>query len=112
MAEAPIAQRLLRYIAVAALLSLAACASGPKIADVIQARALSDRGLDLFNAGDYPGSLKALDAVIAYGSVDDRDYTRRAAALGALKQYDKALADTDKALALAPHEWRTHLQRA
>ena len=106
------ARRWFRAVAAGAALLLAGCASQPKIADVIQARALSDRGLDQFNAGDYQGALKTLDAVIAYGSRDDRDYTRRAAALGALKQYDRALADTDKALALAPHEWRTHLQRA
>jgi tetratricopeptide (TPR) repeat protein len=94
------------------VLWLAGCASQPRIADITQARVLSDHGLDLFNAGDYKGALKALNAVIAFGSVDDRDYTRRAAALGALKEYDKALADTQKALTLAPHDWHIHLQLA
>ena len=91
---------------------LAGCAAGYHISDVNDARALSDKGFGLFENGDYKGAIAALDAVIAYGTINDGDYTRRAAVYGALKQYDKALADNDKALALAPNEWRTHNQRA
>jgi Tfp pilus assembly protein PilF len=83
---------------VAAILCLAApllsgCAAGPRyhINDVTEARALSDHGFALFESGDYTGAKAALDAVIAYGTVDDKDYTRRAAIFGALKDYDRAL---------------------
>ncbi len=94
--------------------SLAGCATKPRyhINDVTEARALSDHGFALFESGDYPGAKEALDAVIAYGTVDDGDYTRRAAVFGALKDYERALADNDKALALNPDAWRTHNQRA
>jgi tetratricopeptide (TPR) repeat protein len=91
---------------------LAGCASRHHISDVNDARALSDKGFGLFENGDYKGALSALDAVIAYGTIDDGDYSRRAAVYGALKQYDKALADNDKALQLAPNAWRNHNQRA
>ncbi|MBX7199439.1 MAG: tetratricopeptide repeat protein [Rhodospirillaceae bacterium] len=101
-----------RFLCAAALL-LAGCAANPhRIGDVTEARALSDKGFAMFEAGDYMGAKTALDAVIAYGSIDDKDYTRRAAVYGALKDYERALADNDKALALDPNAWRTHNQRA
>ncbi len=96
----------------AAAMALAGCATRYHISDVNDARALSDKGFALFEDGDYKGAIAALNAVIAYGTINDGDYTRRAAVYGALKQYDKALADNDKALQLAPNEWRTHNQRA
>lgn len=102
-----------RFLLAAAALMLAGCAANPyRINDASDARALSDHAFALFEAGDYEGAKRALDAVIAFGTIDDKDYTRRAAVYGALKQYDKALADNDKALALAPDAWRTHNQRA
>ena len=106
-------RRFIRATVVAcAAATLAGCASRYHINDVTDARSLSDQGFALFETGDYKGAKDALDAVIDYGTVDDKDYTRRAAIYGALKDYDKALADNDKALALAPNEWRTHNQRA
>ena len=91
---------------------LAGCAGGYRINDVNDARSLSDKGFALFESGDYTGAKAALDAVIAYGTIDEKDYTRRATVYAALKDYEKALADNDKALQLAPNEWRTHNQRA
>jgi len=93
---------------------LAGCATppAPRISDIVEARALSDQGLALFEAGDYENAVLALDGVIAFGSVDARDYTRRAAVLGAMKKYDAALKDSDKSLQLMPGQWRAHLQRA
>lgn len=104
----------MRGAVLAATVALAGCAGGPRyrINDVTEARALSDRGFALFESGDYTGAKTALDAVIAYGTLDDKDYTRRAAVFGALKDYERALADNDKALALDPNAWRTHNQRA
>lgn len=99
-------------VMVAAAMALAGCATRYHISDVNDARALSDKGFGLFEDGDYKGAIAALDAVIAFGTINDGDYTRRAAVYGALKQYDKALTDNDKALQLAPNEWRTHNQRA
>ena len=106
--------RFMRWVMVAAGLALAGCAAQPRyhINDVTEAQALSDHGFALFETGDYAGAKDALDAVIAYGTVDDKDYTRRAAVFGALKDYERALADNDKALALDPNAWRTHNQRA
>jgi tetratricopeptide (TPR) repeat protein len=93
---------------------LAACATQPayKISDVTEARALSDRALDMFAEGDHEGAITALNAVIAYGSIDDADYARRAAVYGTLKNYDKALIDADRSVALAPRAWRRYLERA
>src|SRR5438067_1130384 len=83
------------------LLVLAGCASqGGRVSDIIQARALSDQGLEKFEAGDYKEALKSLNDVIAFGSIDDRDYTRRASVYGAMKKYEAALRDTDHALQL------------
>ena len=93
---------------------LSACASPSlhKISDITEARALSDRGLELFAAGDHRGAIAALDAVVAYGTIDDSIYARRAAVHGTLKNYDRALADADRAVALAPRTWRRYLERA
>jgi tetratricopeptide (TPR) repeat protein len=93
---------------------LAACATQPayKISDVTEARALSDHAFDMFAEGDNEGAIKALNAVIAYGTIDDADYARRAAVYGTLKDYDKALMDADRSIALAPRAWRRYLERA
>jgi tetratricopeptide (TPR) repeat protein len=82
------------------------------IEDVLDARAVSNYGLDLFAAGDLKAAVTAFNAVIDYGSIDYRDYARRAAAYGAMEKYDVALKDTEQALKLSPRQWRTHLQRA
>ncbi len=101
-------------VVIAAAAMMAACTSQPafKISDVTEARALSDHALDLFAAGDTKNAVAALDAVIAYGTVDDADYARRAAVHGTLKNYDKALADANRAIELAPRVWRRYLERA
>jgi len=93
---------------------LAACASRPeyRISDITQARAVSDLGLDLFIAGDHEGAIRALDAVVAYGSIDDAVFARRAAVYGTMKNYDKALVDANRAIELAPRAWRRYLERA
>ncbi len=82
------------------------------IEDVLDARAVSDHGLDLFVTGDVEAAIAAFDSVIDFGSVDGRDYARRAAAYGTMEKYDVALKDAERALQLSPREWRTHLQRA
>jgi len=96
----------------AVLLSACATQPGYKISDVTEARALSDRALDMFAQGDHDGAITALNAVIAYGTIDDADYARRAAVYGTLKNYDKALIDADRSVALAPGAWRRYLERA
>ena len=99
-------------LALAGLLTSCATESVYKISDVTEARALSDYGLELYTSGDVNGALKALDAVIAYGSIEADDYARRAAVYGTQKNYDKALADADRAIALSPKAWRRYLERA
>jgi len=106
----------LGYICAGVLLStlLAACATGPtyKISDVTEARELSDHALDLLMAGDANGAIRALDAVIAFGSISADDYARRAAVYGTQKKYDQAIADANRAVALDPRAWRRYLERA
>ncbi len=103
------------YVCTGAMLIalLSACATEPtyRVADIIQARALSNHGMDLFVAGDTTGAIKALNAVIAYGSINADDYARRAAVYGTQKNYDKALADANRAIELEP-SWRRYLERA
>jgi len=99
-------------VTLVALLSACAGQQGYKISDITEARALSDHGLDLFIAGDHEGAIKALDAVVAYGSIDDAVFARRAAVYGTMKNYDKALADANRAIELAPRAWRRYLERA
>ncbi len=103
---------LLGASALAVLLAGCATESVYKISDVTQARALSDYGLELYASGDVNGALKALDAVIAYGSIDADDYARRAAVYGTQKNYEKALADANRAVDLSPRAWRRYLERA
>ena len=101
--------------AAALILTLSACASttpGYKIADVTEARKLSNKGLLLLATGDTSEALKALNAVIAYGSIDDADYARRAAILGTRKEYDGALADANRAIEINSRKWRRFLERA
>ena len=92
---------------------LAACATTPqyKISDVTEARALSDHALVLLVTGDPKGAINALDAVIAYGSIDPDDYARRAAVYGTQKKYEQALADANRAVELDPKAWRRYLER-
>ncbi len=99
---------------VAAVLALSACTITReyKISDITEARALSEHGMELFVAGDTDGALKALNAVIAYGSIDANDYARRAAVYGTTKDYDKALADANRVVELAPYAWRGYYERA
>ena len=98
--------------AAAFFLSNCAIQNAYLIEDVLEARAISDHGLDLFVAGDFKAAIAAFDAVIEFGSIDNRDYTRRAADYGAIEKYDIALRNTERALQLSPREWRAHLQRA
>jgi len=93
---------------------LAACAATPryKISDVTEARALSDHALELLVTGDPNGAIRALDAVIAYGSIDPDDYARRAAVFGTQKKYEQALSDANRAVELDPKAWRRYLERA
>lgn len=104
------------YVCAGAMLAalLSACATEPayKISDVTEARALSNHSMDLFVSGDTTGAIKALNAVIAYGSIDADDYARRAAIYGTQKNYDKALADANRAVVLEPKAWRRYLERA
>lgn len=99
-------------LAVAAALSACAVSTEYKISDITEARALSDYGMELFVAGDHDSALKALSAVIAYGSLDANDYARRAVVYGTQKDYDKALADANRVVELAPRAWRGYLERA
>lgn len=94
--------------------ALAACTTTIeyKISDITEARALSEHGMALFVAGDTDGALKALNAVIAYGSIDANDYARRAVVYGTAKDYDKAIADANRVVELAPYTWRGYLERA
>jgi tetratricopeptide (TPR) repeat protein len=98
----------------ACLVLLAACAqpSPHKISDITEAQDLSDRALGMFAAGDLNGALSALNAVVAFGSIDDAVYARRAAVYGTMKHYDKALTDANRAIDLAPRTWRHYLERA
>ncbi len=93
---------------------LAACATqgAYKISDVTEARAVSDHALELLVSGDPKGAIKALDAVIAYGSIDPDDYARRAVVYGTQKKYEQALADANRAVELDPKAWRRYLERA
>lgn len=95
-------------------LLLSACATHPayKISDITEARALSDHAVELFVTGNHDGAISALNAVIAYGSIDDRDFARRAAIYGTQKDYARALADANYAIGLAPKAWRHYLERA
>ncbi len=99
-------------LASAVFLSNCATQNPYMIDNVLDARAVSDHGLDLFVEGDFESAIAAFDAVIDFGTIDNRDYKRRAAAYGAIEEYDVALRDTEQALRLAPDDWRTHLQRA
>ncbi len=97
------------------ILALSACAStgsGYKISDVTEARKLSDQGLALLAMGDTSEALKALNAVIDYGTINDADYARRAAILGTRKEYEPALADANRAIELNARNWRRFLERA
>ena len=98
--------------AAAFLLSNCATQNNYIIEDVLDARTVSNHGLDMVVAGDLKAAVAAFNAVIDYGSIDYRDYARRAAAYGAMERYDVALKDTERALKLSPGQWRTHLQRA
>ena len=99
-------------LSVALLVGGCASQSQYQIQDILDARNVSDQGLELFVTGEFEKAVEAFDAVVAFGTIDDRVYTRRAAALGAMEKYDVALRDTERALALDPDNLRIHLQRA
>jgi len=99
-------------LAVAALLAGCTSQRPQPIATQAEARAIADTALVELSAGDVATAIASLDRVIASGKAEDSDYTRRAAALGALGEYDKALADADAALKMDPDAWRTHFQRS
>lgn len=102
----------LRCLLVALLFVLSACSSTtPRISDYLDARALSDEAQALMDAGRYEEALEKLNQVIAFGSIDDIDYSRRASALGSLGRYEEAIADLDHALQLRPRNWQTQLVR-
>lgn len=102
-----------RFVLVALLLVVSACTttSGPRISDYLQARALSNKAQELIDIGEYEQAIALLDEVIAYGSIDEIDYTRRASARGSLTQYAAAIDDLNQALTLKPDNWRTQLLR-
>ena len=105
----------LRHVSAAvSFVCLAACTAVPvyNISDVTDAREVSNQGLVMLATGDTDNALNALNAVIAYGSINDADYARRAAIYGTRKNYDLALADANRAIELAPKAWRRYLERA
>lgn len=103
-----------RFVLVlAALLPLAGCStpSGPQIADYLEARALSNSAQADLDVGNYENALRSLNQVIAYGSIDEIDYARRASAFGGLRNYTAAVRDLDRAVQLAPSSWQSHMLR-
>ena len=82
------------------------------ITDPAEARAAADSALVNLSAGETQAAIASLDRVIASGKAQDSDYTRRAAAYGALGQYTQALADADAAIKMRPDAWRTYFQRS
>ncbi|MGE4063655.1 MAG: tetratricopeptide repeat protein [Rhodospirillaceae bacterium] len=100
-----------RFLLVALVCVLSACSTSSKISDYLQARALSNEAQALIDEGRYEEALAKLDQVIAFGSIDEIDYTRRASAHGSLANYGAAIADLDRALELSPGNWRTQLLR-
>lgn len=101
----------LRFLLVALLCAVSACSTSPKISDYLQARALSNEAQTLIDEGRYEEAIAKLNQVIAFGSVDEVDYTRRASAHGSLTHYAEAIADLDRALELKPGNWRSQLLR-
>lgn len=101
-------------VAVAAMILLSGCASRqpPPITTVAEARAVADTALVQLGSGEMDAAMESLDRVIASGKAQDSDYMRRAAVLGAMGQYEQALADADAALKLQPDAWRTYFQRS
>lgn len=53
----------------------------------------AEKGMDLFNSGDYKGAIKTLDAYLTDYPQDHQAFYNRGRAYEELKQYDKALAD-------------------
>lgn len=100
-----------RFYLVAILCVLSACSTSPRISDYLQARALSNEAQSLMDEGRYEEAIAKLDHVIAYGSIDAIDYTRRASAHGSMANYAGAITDLDRALDLTPADWRTQLLR-
>lgn len=65
----------------------------------------------MMDEGRYEEAIARLDQVIAFGSIDAVDYTRRASAHGSMANYAAAITDLDRALELKPSEWRTQMMR-
>lgn len=101
----------LRFLLVAVLCVLSGCSTSPKVSDYLQARALSNEAQTLIDEGRYEEAIAKLDQVIAFGSIDEIDYTRRASANGSMANYAAAISDLDRALELAPENWRSQLLR-
>jgi tetratricopeptide (TPR) repeat protein len=100
-----------RFLLVALLCLVSACSTSPKVSDYLQARALSNEAQALIDEGRYEEAIAKLDQVIAFGSIDAVDYSRRASAHGAMANYTGAISDLDRALDLEPGNWRTQLLR-
>lgn len=101
----------LRFLLVALACLATACTSSPRVSDYLQARALSNEAQALIDEGRYEEAIAKLDQVIAFGSIDAIDYTRRASANGSLANYASAITDLDRALQLSPQDWRSQLLR-
>ena len=99
-------------LATAMMLTGCAAQHPAPITNPAEARAAADSALVQLNAGDTQAAIASLDRVIASGKAQDTDYTRRAAAYGALGQYTNAVADADAAIKLRPDAWRTYFQRS
>lgn len=100
-----------RFLLVALFCIVSACSTSPKVSDYLQARALSDEAQALIDQGRYEEAIAKLDQVIAFGSIDEIDYTRRASAYGSMTRYAEAITDLDRALELKPGNWRSRLLR-
>lgn len=100
-----------RFLLVALVCALSACSTSPRISDYLQARALSNEAQSLLDEGRYEEAIAKLDQVIAYGSIDAIDYTRRASGQASMANYAAAITDLDRALDLTPGDWRTQLLR-
>jgi len=100
-----------RFLLVALFCFVSACGASPKVSDYLQARALSNEAQALIDEGRYEEAIAKLDRVIAFGSIDAVDYSRRASAHGSMANYTGAIADLDRALELDPGNWRDQLVR-
>src|SRR5688572_15331828 len=80
-----------RFLLVALFCTVSACSTAPKVSDYLQARALSNEAQALIDEGRYEEAIAKLDQVIAFGSIDEIDFRRRASAQGSLTNYAAAI---------------------